>query len=479
MGALMATRWGRRLVWLVGTLLAVGLALGVGRIVPDQPQVAIGVVGVVLALGLTVADPAAIPLMAMPLLLVVKRVGTSEVDLSLSDAALGIATVTALVFAPRPFSRPLRTLLWLSALYQFATLFTVVANPFLAGVIEWFHAWMLVAGALLVGWTIGRTGHARAGLSLFLVTALALAAVTLAQGTLQYAQGNFGPVFVSWPYGMHKNFVGTVMGFAAAVAYARPVWMGWRKGWALTAFTVLIAALAMSQSRQALVGLAVALVLVALRSDAHRRRSKLIIVLVIPALLVVATTVRDQIATGNIHNSIFQRVSWFQDTLGYWSASPWFGHGLRYWYRPGEPGFQPPNAELELLATAGIVGLIAFLILVLGTLGTLWRIDPAYGTLAVAVLLSRLAQSQLDLFWISVQTPLPFVIAGICLGALALAKDRGTPPDGGVANDREVVPDGGDREAALDREAVLDREAMAVNGAAGDGRWMPVGWRLR
>lgn len=422
MGALMATRFGRRLVWLVGTLLAVGLALGIGRIVPGQPMIALGVVGVVLALGLTVAEPAAIPLITMPLLLVVKRVGSGGLDLSVSDAALGLATLAALVFTPRPFSPALRNLLWLSTIYQFATLFTVVANPYLPGVIEWFHAWMLVAGALVVGWTVGRTGHARLGLTLLLLLALVLAVATIVQGVRQYAHGDFSAVYLSWPYGMHKNFVGTVLGLAAVVAYARPVWWGWRKGQALTAFGVLVFAVVLTQSRQALVGLGIALVVIALRSDPVRRRSKLIIMLVLPALVVVATSVRDQVATGNIHNSIFQRVSWFQDTITYWLASPWVGHGLRYWYRPGEPGFQPPNAELEVLATAGLLGLVTFVALMVGSLGILWRIEPAYGTVAFAVLLSRLAQSQLDLFWIAVQTPIPFVIAGISLGALARAE---------------------------------------------------------
>jgi hypothetical protein len=54
----------------------------------------------------------------------------------------------------------------------------------------------------------------------------------------------------------------------------------------------------------------------------------------------------------------------------------------------------------------------------------LWRIDRGYGTVALAVLLSRLAQSQLDLFWIAVQTSLPFVVAGISLGAHALAHEE-------------------------------------------------------
>ena len=45
------------------------------------------------------------------------------------------------------------------------------------------------------------------------------------------------------------------------------------------------------------------------------------------------------------------------------------------------------------------------------------RMDPKYGVLATTVILSRLVQGQLDLFWVAVQTSIPFLIVGICLGA--------------------------------------------------------------
>ena len=427
----MATTWGRRAVWGAGTLLAVLVALGVGSVVPDRPMIAAAAVVMVLALGVTVADPAAIPLLTMPLLLVVLRIGGGGVDLSVSDAVLGVSTVVALVFAPRPFSPALRNLLWLSAIYQFATLFTVVANPDVTGVVEWVHAWMLVAGALMVGWTVGRSGHARAGLTLILLTSLALAVITIVQGALQYASGDFAAVYVSWPYGMHKNFVGCVLGVAAVVAYTRPGWLGWSHRWALAVFWVLTVGVVFTQSRQAIVGLCLALLVIVLRGDPLRKRSKAILLVILPALVLVTTLVQDQLESGNQFNSAAVRLTWFQDTIEAWRHAPWVGFGLRFWYREDAPlTFQPPNAEMEMLASAGIVGLVGFLVLMAGVLVILWRLDPTYGTLAVAVVLSRFVQGQFDLFWVSVQVSLPFVIAGICLGALARAEsesDAGPP----------------------------------------------------
>ena len=314
----------------------------------------------------------------------------------------------------------MRSLLWLSALYQVATVFTVVANPYLLNAIEWFHAWLLVGGALVVGWAVGRAGYGRLGLTLLLAVSTALAVITLAQAALQYAGGNFGPVYVSWPYGMHKNFVGTVLGFSAVLAYARPTWVGWSRTFALGAFWLSAAGVAVTQSRQAMVALGVAVFVISVRSDPVRRRSKMILLAVIPAVVLVGTLVRDEVADGNVHSSVFQRLTWFEDTMTVVESSPLFGAGLRYW-TAGRTDFQfqPPNAELEVLASAGVVGLIGFAFLLVGALVVLWRIDPRFGTLAFAILLSRVVQGQFDLFWAAVQVSIPFVIVGVCLGALA------------------------------------------------------------
>lgn len=392
-------------------LVAAGLA------VPTQPLVVVAAALVVLGLGLSLVEPATLPVLAMPTLLAVVRVEAGGVDLSASDLFLAVALWPALLLAPRPYSPPMRTLLWLSAAYQTATLFTVLANPGVANTVEWFHAWLLVAGALVVGWSVGRHGHARLGLTLLLLAATLLAVVTILQGLGQLAAGDLQPVYTSWPYEMHKNFVGTVLAFAAVVAYARPVWLGWRQRWAMAAFWLALGGILLAQSRQALVGLGIALLVISLRRDPHRRRSKLIVFAVVPVVLFVASLVREDIESGDRHNSVFQRFTYISDAWQVWQGSPWFGQGLRWWN--GGNGVQPPNAELEVLTSAGVVGLVGFLVLVVGALVVLWRLDPAYGTLAFSVVLVRVVQTQFDLFWSAVQVSVPFAVAGVCLGAQA------------------------------------------------------------
>lgn len=412
----LATRAG--IAILVGVALLVTLA--VAWLVPDQPMMAVGLAGALMVGVLALVNPVVLPLLAMPLIVVVQRVGGGAIDLTASDAILALAFWPAVVLGPRPLSPELRRLLWLNAVYQGLTLFTLLANPFLANTVEWFHAWLLVSGALVVGWAVGASGHGRLGMSLFLLACLALAVPAILQGLLQYAGGNFGAVYPRWPWPMHKNFIGNLLGVAALVAYARPPWLGWSRRAAFAAFGVLVAGVAVSQSRQALVGLAIGLIIVSFRKQDGRRRATLALAAVIPIAYVILTMVRDQIASGNVHNSWFQRLTWYTESLAIWQQSPWFGHGLRYWTQPEAPGaFQPPNAFLEVAASAGVVGLLGFLVMWGGFAVVLYRVDPAFGTLALALAVSRLAQAQLDLFWVSVSVSAPFLLVGLCLGQQA------------------------------------------------------------
>ncbi|MFC5044030.1 hypothetical protein [Ornithinimicrobium kibberense] len=69
-----------------------------------------------------------------------------------------------------------------------------------------------------------------------------------------------------------------------------------------------------------------------------------------------------------------------------------------------------------MAASAGLVGLAGFVVLWVGTLVVLFRMDAAFGTLALALALSRIAVAQFDLFWVSISVSVPFLLIGVCLG---------------------------------------------------------------
>ncbi|WP_448811693.1 O-antigen ligase family protein [Agromyces bauzanensis] len=465
------TRHARVADWWAGAwrwvLLAMGAVAAVyivlDRGIQNGSMTAIALAALVIGVAVTGSQPLAIALMAMPGLLIVQRVGLGGGGLSVSDVALAAAFGTSVLLAKRPFSQPLRQLLWLNFFYQFTTLFTVIANPYVANTVEWFHAWLLVSGALIVGWAIGAGGYARLALSLIVVTASAIAVLTMVHGLLQYATGDFGPVYPTWPFPMHKNLVGIVTAFAAIVVYINPDWVGWTRGWSRFAFWLLLAAVLLSQSRQALIGLIAAIFIAVIRRGVTGR-SRLVFLLIIPAAWLIISMVIEQIESQERHNSVFQRLNWFREVYHYWRESPVFGHGLRYWYNPGSLPFQPPQAEMEVLASAGVFGLVGFVVMWIGVLAVLWHVDPRFGTLAVAIVLSRIVQAQFDLFWTAAGVSIPFVVAGICLGAMA-REQRAKPPESPDEEALEVSP----RSSSPETSGV-ERPAAPSSGAAGAQR---------
>ena len=127
-----------------------------------------------------------------------------------------------------PTARRCARLLWLAAVYQARTLFTVVNNPYTANAVEWFHAWFLTGGALIVGWALGRAGRAPAALTpAAWLASCVIAVATVAQGVahLPAASSRSTPQF---PFAMHKNFAGTRARLRApSIAYVHPPWMRW------------------------------------------------------------------------------------------------------------------------------------------------------------------------------------------------------------------------------------------------------------
>jgi O-antigen ligase len=425
----MTTAWQIRewAVHVVGVLAAVALMVVAGLMVPRQPIAAAALAAAALALGLTLLDPIAIPTLAVPAMVVIQRVGGSGINLSLSDVALAAAFVPAVLLCHRPLSHELGTILGLNALYQFATLLTVVVNPYAANIVEWFHAWLLVSGALIVGWAVGRGGRGPHAIRLLMAGCAVITVGTLATAVVQYARGDFGPVYPAWPFPMHKNFAGTLLALAAVVVYLHPPWFQWRtrRSWLLLAFFMV--GVVVTQSRQAMLGLVVVFFLVVVRRRVDRRRSRAVLVVVATVLGVVGVMVQDQLQSANRFNSTLQRLDWFSESIDVWMTDPWVGVGLRWWYTGRfEARFQPPNAELEVLTSAGVLGLVAFLAMFGGSVVVLRRMDPLFGLLPLMVLVCRFAQAQFDLFWVAVSGSLPWLITGLALGAHALAMDQET-----------------------------------------------------
>jgi len=391
--------------------------VGVVYVLANDITYGVAAAVLVLLTGVALYDPMLVPVVAMPTFVVSERVGGDTFNMTLSDVMMFATLWVVVVFSPRPFTPALRSMLWLSAIYQLATLFAVVATPFRQNTVEWFHAWVLVGGALVVGWAVGRSGRATLGLTLVTAATLVIALNACALAAVQLAQGDVSPVYPSWPIPMHKNLAGPIFMSVALVAFVRQPWLHWPAWFRIPAFYVLALGMLAVQSRQAIVGFGIGLLVLALRAGhGPRVGPRLMLLTMAPAALFVAARVQDDLSGDDPFNSTAFRAAGIEGGFDVWRENLWFGAGLRWWTAGPEPGFQPPNAVAEVLSSVGIVGLAGFAILMLGTVAVAWRMDPRYGTLAVALLTSRLVASQFDQFWVSIIVSLPFLLVGVCLG---------------------------------------------------------------
>ncbi len=406
---------GGRVIRFITVAVVVG---GLGYLAGRDANMALLAAVAIGAVGLIAFDPLIFPVLTFPAMLLLSRTGSGG-GLSLSDLVLFVGTLCALLQLRTDESPELRSLLWIVAFYQACLIPVLVYNPYQANVVEWIHETFLVGGSLVVGYVVARAGRARTGMSLYLLGCVFLSGWACLHAITTHFQPVYLPTF-------QKNALGDLLSLGAIVAYARPAWLGWSPRASNGAVVVLAVGILAAQSKQAMIGLAVGVLLVLLRSRGIGRRSRIVLLSMIPLIVIAYVVTANQLASGNKFNAAHQRLQWYSDSLTIWESSKWLGVGLRWWYTTRfSVQFQPPNAEFEMLTSGGVVGLAAFLIAAFAALWLLWRVDPRYGVLAVAVISARLVQGQLDLFWVASQSSLPWLIVGAALGAQS--RDRAVP----------------------------------------------------
>ncbi|MGN6205878.1 O-antigen ligase family protein [Humibacter sp.] len=402
--------------------VVIGVAIGVLSVRSSLLALVVGVV--VLLAGVAASDATIIPVLAVPATLVLTRVGGA---FSVSDVVLAVASVVSLFALRGRGSAILRPLIWAGVSYLATAIPTQILNPYSANVIEWVHEVFLVLGSLIVGFVIGRADRARLALTLYVLGCCGIGVVTIAVSLVTYLHTKtFQPVFLT---DLNKNTIGGMLGAAAVIAFARPVWLRWSPGWSWLVVIISTLGVVAAQSRQGLVGEIVGILIVSIRARPQTgRRVRIVWLAAIPGVAWVVSQLTSQLASDNQFNSAHQRVDWYAQSFQIWLKSPIFGVGMRWWYTDRFSGqyqsFQPPNAELEVLTTVGIFGLIGFLTLFAVACWYLWKMDPAYGTVGVAVVAMRFTQAQFDLYWVAGQASLLWIIAGICYGVKAHDDER-------------------------------------------------------
>jgi hypothetical protein len=403
---------------------AVVVAVALGVLSVNSTVVALVVGIAVLLAGVAARDFTIIPVLAVPATLVLTRVGSA---LSVSDIVLALASVVCLLSLRGRGAAVLLPIVWAGIFYLATAIPTQILNPYSANAVEWVHEVFLVLGSLIVGFIVGRADRARFAVTLYVLGCVGIGLVTIAVSLMTFAQTHtFQPVYLT---DLNKNTIGGMLGIAAVIAFARPVWLRWSPGWSWLIVVVTSVGVIAAQSRQGLVGEIVGILIVSVRARPQTgRRVRIVWLAAIPGIAWVISELTSQLASDNQFNSAHQRVDWYAQAFDIWLKSPIFGVGMRWWYTDRFAGqyesFQPPNAELEVLTTVGVFGLIGFLVLFAVAGWYLWKMDPVYGTVGFAVVATRFTQAQFDLYWVAGQASLLWIVVGICYGVRELDGDR-------------------------------------------------------
>ena len=90
---------------------------------------------------------------------------------------------------------------------------------------------------------------------------------------------------------------------AAIVVYARPPWLGWTAKWANTALVCCLVGMLATQSKQAMIGTAVGIAVIIVRGKVTGRRSKMILFLIVPMVVLAYVVASNQVASSNRFNA--------------------------------------------------------------------------------------------------------------------------------------------------------------------------------
>ena len=397
-----------------------------------SPAIFILIAGVVLfAIAIEIQFPLAFVILAIPASFLVLHVGASGGgnNLSLADGFLLLATVCSLPAVPWKRAAHLRKWFIFVSIYMAATLLSVAANPNRFDAVEWLHQGLMLVGGALVGYAIGFRNRGNIAMALYVAVGVSVSAWATA---LWLAHG-LSPV-PSLPGGLQKNTVGDLL--VVAVLICQFGFPTRHRIITIAKYGSVVGILAVA-SRQAIAGLIVAVIVTFLRNWRTQRRNPdpsakqqrhLVIVIGLFLLSAIAYfSVTHELSSGNKFNSIATREASYSQTLDIWRSSPILGVGERYWYTGLYPGsYQPPNAEVAMLATGGLVGLIGLATLLFGSLRIAWRLPPALGgSLALSVLVAHIVEGQFDIFWVTATGTLPWIFLGLSLGKTHASEHRG------------------------------------------------------
>lgn len=393
----------------IGVVLCAG---GVGYLALDNRKLAIAAAAAALALGLVAGNTARLAVIATVGVWLIKRVPG---NISVTDVLVAVAGASALAAGVgRTLDTRARLVLRWFAFYLATLLVTLAFNQNLRSDFEWFHRIALVAGAIWVGAWLVRSGLHHLALRLLLAATLLISALAV----LDTVSHGFA---AAQPLGYQKNFIGSLAATVLLLLVAAHREFRLSRRILVLAGVVVAAGLLASHSRGAMVAATAGLLIWLFRTSSRSSRSlrRLAVALAICLGLFAALSIKSELRQGT-YSSFTQRTQVEQATRRLWKAHPLTGVGLRFFKTPQYAGYQPPNNVVdEVLAEAGVVGLLGFLAFVFGSLVGLGRLQGPLATAALCVVAARFVHGLFDIYWTGGTTALPWIVAGMALGSVS------------------------------------------------------------
>jgi hypothetical protein len=438
-------------VWL--TVVAVAGAVAV--VAAGHRTIGLALAGLVLVVGVFIADPVMLAVIALPGALLIQRVGGSGTNLSTADLLVFVGALVSLFFVHWDEAPHLRQFMRGIVWFQAVLILVLVAHPFRYNIVEWFHRWSYLAGSVLVGWVIATQGRTKQAFRLFLAGSSVIALIAMEHAVT----GHFKPA--QWgPY--QKNGIGAIMLIAVLICQINPPWAGIGRLEARVNKYLCLGGLLASQSRQSIILLILAIALSYFLNPDLRGRSKLLMLGAIPLVVALYFSFTVNAKNNPKFNSVSVRVDQIGSAIHVFHLSPLLGEGMRFYNLPQFITVTaPPNVFIDNLASTGIIGSLAFLFMLFVTMRAMFRLPYALGTLGLVVLLSHYIDGLFDIFWIGASSVAPFIIAGISLGMADLERTREGRPGPGVSLVPEPTPVG----------LTGRKGSVASPPGSGSGRW--------
>jgi len=360
-----------------------------------------------------VVAPAVILALAFPGTFAYWRVGPADAGMSVADALTILGSLAALPYVPWG-TRLLRQILTPFALYVGLLAITVAAHPSTRTVTELGHRVLLVVGALVIGSAIANLGRTRLALRLLFLVAGVVSIAAIADTLSRHLQP-------AYPFGIQKNASGALLASCLIMAVTVGHRLEFPRRWAMALYAAIGVGFMASQSRGTMLALLAVLLVFATRHGRGRlkRWAPILLVATVVLLGVAAATYteRDLATKDAKFSSLTTRIDNYTYALDYqFAPHPVVGAGMKWFKLSDTNGSGPHNFVVAELSETGLVGLFGLVVFLGVMLNTLRRHREAMSEAAYLVMLERILDSLLGIFWVAGTGTLPFLVVGLAIG---------------------------------------------------------------